>query len=158
MNNFINSPLFLLDIVSIVKVFRIMMRSTETNKREYKAARQHYDEPRFQYGDYGHLTKQRQYSWNDEYQKIGNIVITLGRSKIQMQHNIYRIIIYYVKSRFPIFMRIAYLIPNCTGRINGYIIGVRYGNKRTVNGLSLVGYQWINGNSKAISKSWTVFV
>lgn len=58
------------------------MCSTETYEREYKTAGQHNNEPRDQDGGYGHLTTQHQYSWDDEYQKIGNIVIAPGCSKI----------------------------------------------------------------------------
>lgn len=63
------------------------MSSTETDEREYKATGQHNNEPHDQDGEYGHLTTQRQYSWDNEYQKIGNIVIALGRSKTQNIEN-----------------------------------------------------------------------
>jgi len=59
--------MFLLDMISIMKVVRIVMCSIESNERKHKTTSHHYDQPSFNDRTGGHLSTKHQCRWYNEH-------------------------------------------------------------------------------------------
>lgn len=74
--------LYLLDMVTIVKIIGEMMGSTESNECKHKTTCHYNDEPRYKDRNNGQLSRKHQYRWYDKHQKFSFVIFALKSPKI----------------------------------------------------------------------------